>query len=275
MPIYFIGMGPSLKYLSLKALEALSKADLIIVDSYTSIVPDFSVEGLRKAIGYRSVEIFTASREGLEGESINKLIEVAGEKNVALLIPGDPFIATTHDAIRIEAIKAGVRIEVIHGVSIYSMAPSATGLQAYKFGKMVTLVYPRGSMPCSIIDVIYDNYSRGLHTLLLFDLKPEEGLVMRINEAVDVLLALEKHCNDTRNLGGMIGVLVAGLGTPNQFIKADLLEKLKDYSNAPLPQSLIIVSKLHPMELEALYYQCSLPKDLYDYLSNQLRRFIK
>ncbi|MEM4055213.1 MAG: diphthine synthase, partial [Desulfurococcaceae archaeon] len=73
----------------------------------------------------------------------------------------------------------------------------------------------------------------------------------------------------------MIGVLVAGLGTLDQFIKADLLEKLKDYSNAPLPQSLIIVAKLHPMELEALYYQCGLPKDLYDRLSNSMRRFIK
>lgn len=275
MPIYFVGMGPSLKYLSLKALEALSKADLIIIDSYTSIVPDFSVEDLRKAIGYRPVEITIAPREKLEGESIDKLIEVAREKNVALLVPGDPFIATTHDAIRVEALKAGVRVEVIHGVSVYSMAPSATGLQAYKFGKMITLVYPRGSMPCSIIDVIYDNYSRGLHTLLLFDLRLEEGLVMRINEAVDVLLALEQYCRGTRNLEGMIGVLMAGLGTSNQFIKADLLGKLKDYGNAPLPQSLAVVAKLHPMELEALYYQCGLPKDLYDYFSNMLGRFIK
>ncbi|MEM1750359.1 MAG: diphthine synthase [Desulfurococcaceae archaeon] len=275
MPIYFVGMGPSLKYLSLKAIEALSKADLIIVDSYTSIVPDFSIEELRKAIGHRPVEITVVPREGLEGESICRLIEVAREKSIALLVPGDPFIATTHDAIRIEALKAGVRVEVIHGVSVYSMAPSSTGLQAYKFGKMITLVYPRGSMPCSIIDVIYDNYSRGLHTLLLFDLKLEEGLVMRINEAVDVLLTLEQHCRGTRNLEGMIGVLVAGLGTLDQFIKADLLEKLKDYSNAPLPQSLIIVAKLHPMELEALYYQCGLPKDLYDRLSNSMRKFIK
>ncbi len=275
MPIYFVGMGPSLKYLSLKALEALSKADLIIVDSYTSIVPDFSIEGLKKAIGYRPVEVITASREELEGKSIGRLIELAREKNVALLVPGDPFIATTHDAIRVEALKAGVRVEVIHGVSIYSMAPSATGLQAYKFGKMITLVYPRGSVPCSIIDAIYDNYSRDLHTLLLFDIKLEEGLVMRINEAVNVLLSLEQHCRGVRSLGGMIGVLIAGLGTSDQFIKSDLLEKLKDYSNAPLPQSLVIVAKLHPMELEALYYQCGLPKDLYDCLSSSLKRLIK
>ena len=275
MPIYFVGMGPSLKYLSLKALEALVKADLIVVDSYTSVVPDFSVESLKEAIGCRPIEVVIASREDLEGESISRLIEVAREKNVALLVPGDPFIATTHDAIRVEALKAGVRVEVIHGVSIYSMAPSATGLQAYKFGKMTTLVYPRGLMPCSIIDVIYDNYSRDLHTLLLFDIKLEEGLVMRVSEAVDVLLALEQHCRGARRLGGMIGVLVAGLGTQEQFIKADLLENLKNYSNAPLPQSLIIVAKLHPMELEALHHQCGLPKDLYDYLSSSLKRFIK
>ncbi len=254
MALYFIGIGPSIDYLSVKALEILSRVDKVIVDTYTSIVDN--IDHIEDYIP-GSIEIVYARRKDLEGGSIDKIVEEALSKDIALLVPGDPFIATTHDAIRIEAVKKGVKVEVIYGVSIYSMAASATGLQAYKFGKTVTLVYPTSFKPYSVIETIYDNMDRGLHTLLLLDLKLEEGIAMTIPEAVEILLTLEKELNG-RRLPDAIAVGLAKLGTRDEKKVADYLRNLGNHDYPGPPHAIVIVGKLHPMEKEALETLCRL-----------------
>ncbi|WFO75149.1 diphthine synthase [Desulfurococcaceae archaeon MEX13E-LK6-19] len=271
MALYFIGLGLTIEHLSIGAINVLRRCSKIYVDSYTNIVPDFSLQKLKEIIG-DNVNILLAERKDLEGENIRKIIEEASIADIAILVPGDPFIATTHDAIRLEALEKGIEVHVIHGVSIYSVAPSATGLQAYKFGKTVTLVYPRNMKPYTTIEVIRENKQRGLHTLVLLDLKLEENIAMTINEAVDILITLEneycKEYNCKPILANTLAVGCAQLGTRNQFIRADYLYRLKEYKYPDPPHSIIIVGKTHPIELDILKYIGKMPDDVYKYFSS-------
>ncbi len=251
-------MGLSINHLTIEAIEWLKKADKIIIDSYTNIIPDFSVDKLFEIIGSRK-DIIIANRSMLEGASIKKIVEEARNLDLVILVPGDPFIATTHDAIRVEAIKHGVSVKTINGLSIYSLAPSRTGLQAYRFGKTVTLVYPESFKPYSTIETIYDNLSRNLHTLLLLDLKLEENKAMTINEAVDILMELD----EAKKLNNIIAVGLARIGCSDEKIQANRLLNLKKYTFPPPPHSLVIVAKPHPMELDSLRYLCNLPDEIY------------
>jgi len=263
MTLYFIGMGPSTEYISLKAMKILRTVDKVYIDAYTSVLPDFSIDFIMKYTK-RDAEIVVANRSVLEGKSIDFIVKEAREKNIAIIVPGDPFIATTHDAIRIEALAKGTDVKVVYGVSIYSLAPSATGLQAYRFGKTVTLVYPYGFKPYSVIETIYNNMDLRLHTLVLLDLKLEKGIAMTIKEAVEILLDLEIEYSGSNRLRNVVAVGLAQVGTENEYVRADLLPNLGNYDYPPPPHSIIIVADPHPMELEALHLICNLPQHIYE-----------
>ena len=267
MTLYFVGLGLSSGHLTLEARDVIDEADKIIIDTYTSIVHGFTPEQI-KILNPRA-ELVLARRKDLEGRSIKGIIEEAKRKNIVILVPGDPFIATTHDAIRIEALEQGVTVKTIHGISIYSVAASATGLQIYRFGKTVTLVYPEAFKPYSTIETIYENLTRNLHTLVLLDLKLEENKAMRIAEAVDILLELDEK----GILSKIIAVGLSRAGTAQQVIHADIFPGLKKYDYAGPPESIIIVAKPHPMELGALKLIGGLPDTVInkiDYIYSKL-----
>ncbi len=254
--LVFIGMGLSIKHITLEALEYLHRVEKVVIDTYTGFVPEADV--LFKEF-LRGKEVVYASRQDLEGASICKLVEEAKYRDIALLVPGDPFIATTHDAIRIEALKQGVKVVVVNGLSIYSLAASRTGLQAYRFGKTITLIYPDFSKPYSVVETIYDNLSRNLHTLLLLDFRRDEERYMSIVEAIDILIDLDER----GLLKNLIGVGLARIGTSEEFIVADKLIDLKNYEYPSPPHSIVVVAKPHPIELDNLRYLCNLPYTLY------------
>ncbi|MEM2744540.1 MAG: SAM-dependent methyltransferase, partial [Nitrososphaerota archaeon] len=125
MTLFFIGLGINgCKYLTLKGLEILKKSNKIFLDIYTSKINEKDIKELSKLI---SKEIIIANREMLENGAL-KIIEEAKDKNIAILIPGDPFIATTHISLKELAIERNIKIETIHGVSIVSAAISLSGL---------------------------------------------------------------------------------------------------------------------------------------------------
>ena len=246
--LVFVGLGYSTRHLTLEAIEELKTADMIYIDTYTSLYeePLAKIESLNNSAEYKY-----AKRQDLEGKAIEQIIEKAKTKKVVIAVPGDPFIATTHDAILSEAFKKGIKVKIVHGVSIITMAYSRLGLQSYRFGKHVTLVYPTYFKPYSTIEVIYDNLERNLHTLVLLDLRIEEGKAMSIGEAVDVLLDL-----DERNmLKEQTAIGIARLGWIDEKICYDTLSRLKQYIYPPPPHSIVITTKLSPVEEEILKYR--------------------
>ncbi len=69
-------------------------------------------------------------------------MQAAKVGKAVFLVPGDPFIATTHVTLRIDAEKQGIKTRIVHGTSIMSAIVSLSGLHNYKFGKTVTVPFP-------------------------------------------------------------------------------------------------------------------------------------
>jgi len=245
--LVFLGLGYSLRHLTSEALEELKTADVIYIDTYTSLYEDPYVKIAE--INPRA-ECIYASRRDLEGPSVNKVLEKASTKKVVIAVPGDPFIATTHDAILIEALKRGIHVKIVNGISFITMAYSRLGLQSYRFGKHVTLVYPKFFKPYSTIEVIYDNLSRNLHTIVLLELNIEESKAMTIQEAVEILLELDYE----RKLRSALALGIARLGWRDEKICGGLLPDVRKYEYPPPPHSIIVLGKLSPIEEEFFEY---------------------
>ena len=88
-------------------------------------------------------KVHVVSRRELEEENGAVILEAAKRGKAVFLVPGDPFIATTHVTLRIDAEKQGIKTRIIHGASIISAIISLSGLHNYKFGKTVTVPFPR------------------------------------------------------------------------------------------------------------------------------------
>src|SRR5438477_4412803 len=180
MVVTFIGLGLNdERGLTIEGLEEARRSSNVFAEFYTNIMPGLDRKKLELLLGKRIVEV---SRVQLEDEGGKQIVEAVEMGRVAFLVPGDPMIATTHVSIRLELAKKGVPSRIIHGPSITSAVCGATGLQSYKFGKSVTLPHESG-VPGSVLDTLRDNGKRGLHTLLLLDVRPEQSKQLTIGEA--------------------------------------------------------------------------------------------
>src|SRR6266849_9784237 len=241
------------KGITLEGLEEARRADSAYAEFYTNIMPNLDLKLLEREIG-KKIEVL--NRNDLEDEGGGKLLRAASKERVAFLVPGDPLIATTHISLRLTLAKMGVPSRVVHAPSIVSAICGATGLQSYKFGKSVTV--PRDQpLPKSVLDTISDNNGRGLHTLILLDVQAGKTSQMTIRDA------LAKMTTADPRLETQLAVGVARLGSRDEKVKASRMKTLveEDFGNGP--HSIVVVSKLHFMEKEALELLCGAsPNDL-------------
>ncbi|HIH19282.1 TPA: diphthine synthase [Candidatus Micrarchaeota archaeon] len=187
--LYLVGLGISdEKGTSLQGLQKLKECWKIYAESSANLLPEGTLARLEKLVG-KPIEIL--SREQVEGEK--EILQSASSAPTALVVSGDPMIATTHISLVLAAKKKGIQTEIIHASSILSAAIGESGLQAYKFGKTTTLAYWRENYkPMAAYDTIAENLSRGLHTLLLLDIDEKLG-PMPPSEAARILLEMEKQ----------------------------------------------------------------------------------
>ena len=243
--LYLISLGLSdEKDMSLRALEAAKKCDVLYIEFYTTKM-ETDIKKLSRLIGKEVTEI---ERKDLEEDS-GKLIEEAKEKDVAVFVGGDALSATTHLSLIQDAKKSGVKIKIIHSSSIFS-AIGETGLHLYKFGAATTLVYPeKNYFPTSCYDTILKNKKVGLHTLILLDIKP--GRCMTVKEGLEVLLNIEKQKNKKLISENTFFVAASNLGSDKQKIKYG---KVKDLlkENFGTPAVLVLCGELHFSEKEFL-----------------------
>ncbi len=258
--LIFVGLGLyGCLDISLRGLEEIRKADYVFAEFYTSLMPEFNIEDFEKISGKN---LTIVSRKNLEDEDGEIILDKARDARVILLVPGDPLIATTHLAIRIRAEKMGIKTKVIHGSSIVSAAMGLSGLQNYRFGKSVTIPFPENNrMSRTPYMVIAENMSRNLHTLCFLDIRAEESKYMTINEALKILLELER--NNKRNIISeeSLAVGVARAGSEDVIVKADSFRNLMNFNFGAPPHSLVIPAKrLHFMEAEALITLADAPE---------------
>lgn len=257
--LVFVGMGLNdEKGISLNGIEEAKTADQVFIELYTNLLPDFSLTNLEKLVEKR---VHVLSRHNLEDENGKVVIDSAQNGKVVFLIPGDPFIATTHVTLRIEALKHKIRTRVVHGASIISAIIGSSGLHNYKFGKTVTIPFSENFSETPY-NVITQNRQFGLHTLCLLDLKAEENRFLTIREALSLLKGIEEKKRKGVITGDSFAVGLARAGSHTPSLKADSVSALLSFDFGAPPMSLIFPGKLHFMEAEALIWFADAPEKI-------------
>jgi len=153
-----------------KGLDIVKRASRVYLEAYTSILlVDQSV--LQETYYGRSITV--ADREMVESSS-GEILRDAQTEDVAFLVVGDPFGATTHTDLVLRARELSIPVRSVPNASILS-GIGACGLQLYNFGQTVSMVFFTDHWrPSSFYDRIKENRDIGLHTLVLLDIKVKE-----------------------------------------------------------------------------------------------------
>lgn len=249
MALHLVGLGlHDVTDVTVKGLERIRAADAVYAEFYTAILTGTPHAELEKFLG-RPVKVL--DRLGVE-KGAKQLVEEARTRNVVLLTAGDPLTATTHTDILVRARSEGVPIHVVHAPSIYSAAPGLLGLQHYKFGRTTTLVRPeRNWSPTSPFDAIAENHARGLHTLVLLDIKADENYYMTANEGLAVLLDLATRTGNTWFGPSTQAGVVARAGSDQGRVVTGVIDKLRTQDFGKPLHCIVIPGNLHDVEQAA------------------------
>jgi diphthine synthase len=237
------------KDLSLRAIEEARDCDKLYAELYTMKLAT-TLEALTNIIGK---PIYHLRRGDLE-ENADMIIEEAQTMHVGVLIGGDCLSATTHTGLVIEATAKGIKVNIIHGSSIFS-AIAETGLSLYKFGRVVTLPFEEKGPVDTTLRYISENQEQGLHSLILLDLDNEADKYMTVNQALIRLF----------DAGFNVEALVIGvarLGSKGSNIRAGSAREVALINFGDPPHSLIIPGRLHFLEEDALKSFASCPPDI-------------
>ena len=198
----------------------------------------------------------------------DEILQDADTEDVAFLVVGDPFSATTHTdlALRCRQHDPQIPTRTLPNASILT-AVGATGLSLYNFGQTVSMVFFTESWkPSSFYDRIAENASLGLHTLVLLDIKVKEpdlqalarGQIiyekprfMTVAQCASQMLEVEEEQQQGICRQERLAVGVARLGSEDQQIVSGTLEELSQADlGQPLHSLVLCGRKMHEMEWE-------------------------
>jgi len=257
MALYLIGLGLGNEQdITLNGLEAIKRCKKIYLDTYTSKLAQFNIAAMEKLYGKK---IIIAGRKKVEEDAL--FLDEAKNQDIALLIIGSPFSATTHIELLLQAHKRKIPIHVIENASVLTVV-GVTGLFLYKFGKTATILFPTKHIDkpyelyqdlgkpsatsfdtqhiTSPYEVYRQNQQAGLHTLFLLDI--EEDKMMTVREGLDSLLQ--------QGLPKKTSVVGCGaLGSDKPEIRVGAADTL---ALTKFPQCFVIPSNLNFKEEETL-----------------------
>ncbi|XP_055995104.1 diphthine methyl ester synthase [Sorex fumeus] len=273
--LYLIGLGlGDAKDITVKGLEIVRRCSRVYLDAYTSILT-VGQDVLEEFYGRK---LILADRE--EVEQADNILKDADTSDVAFLVVGDPFGATTHSDLVLRAMKLGIPYRVIHNASIMN-AVGCCGLQLYNFGETVSIVFWTDTWrPESFFDKVKKNRQNGMHTLCLLDIKVKEQSMenlikgrkiyeppqyMSVNQAARQLLEIVQN----QRLQGeepaiteeTLCVGLARVGAEDQKIASGTLKQMCTVDlGGPLHSLIITGGTMHPLEMEMLS-QFSIPEN--------------
>lgn len=261
---YIIGLGlGDCKDVTVKGLEIIKKCDKVYLESYTSIL-NGGKEALEEFYGK---ELIVADRYLVE-EGADNILDNANLTDVAFLVVGDPFGATTHTDLALRAKEKNINVQVVHNASIMN-AVGCCGLQLYSFGETISIPYwTEDWTPDSFFDKISTNFKNNLHTLCLLDIKVKEPTLesltkkkkqympprfMSVSEAAKQLIQIIENRNESVITQHCLCIGLARVGSETQQIVACSLQQISGYDLGGPLHSLVIASpSLHPLENEYL-----------------------
>ncbi|XP_029939360.1 diphthine methyl ester synthase [Salarias fasciatus] len=265
--LYLIGLGlGDAADITVKGLQAVKSCSRVYLEAYTSIL----TVGKEALEDFYGKPLILADRDLVE-QGADEILKDADVTDVAFLVVGDPFGATTHSDLVLRAVNAGIPYKVIHNASIMN-AVGCCGLQLYNFGETVSFVFWTETWrPESFYDKICKNRTAGLHTLCLLDIKVKEQSVenmmrgrkiyepprfMTVQQAADQLIQIvQRRRGEGEELGvteDTVCVGVARLGADDQAVRVGTLRQLVSCDlGAPL-HSMVVTGRLHPLEVDML-----------------------
>ncbi|KAG6517251.1 probable diphthine methyl ester synthase [Zingiber officinale] len=266
--LYIIGLGlGDERDITLRGLEAVRSCDKVYVEAYTSLLSfGLASDGLSRMEKLYGKDIVVADREMVE-EHADAILREASDSNVAFLVVGDPFGATTHTDLVVRAKKIGLEVRVIHNASVMN-AIGICGLQLYRYGETVSIPFFTDTWrPDSFYPKIHRNRQLGLHTLCLLDIRVKEPSFeslcrgkkcyeppryMQIHTAINQLLEIEESNGKSAYDAETWCVGIARLGYEDQKIVAGSMKDLLDVDFGLPLHCLVIVGETHPVEEEML-----------------------
>ena len=175
--LFLVGLGlGGAEDITLRGLNCIKRCSRVFLEAYTATIPFIATSSaeeeesdgergaaataraLEEAYGLDAGVIRLADREMVEcGCEEEMLAPCSRGEDVALLVVGDPFSATTHTDLQLRAAAAGVPVEVVHNASVMT-AVGACGLQLYRFGETISIVFFTDTWrPDSFYDKIKSN----------------------------------------------------------------------------------------------------------------------
>lgn len=265
MVCYFIGLGLGSKEdITLRGLGIIKRCKKVLLEHYTAIFIDTNIKDLMKFYG---IEILFADRTLVE-EKNEKILNFCKNIDIAFLVIGDPFCATTHSDLLLRiSQKKGLKLKIIHNSSIINSI-ACCGLQLYQFGQ--TISFPLWTdiwRPSSFYFKIKKNLICRSHTLCLLDIKMKEfkkstnslkkkmyklPRYMTIRDSLEQLLIIEREKKLNLINSNLLIIGLSRIGNHTEVIKSNMLKFLITEDFGPPLHSLIVVGKIHVLEEEVL-----------------------
>lgn len=207
--------------------------------------------------------VIVADREMVESSS-DEILEGADKLDIAFLVVGDPFGATTHTDLVLRAQELSIPTKSIPNASILN-AIGATGLQLYNFGQTVSMVFFTDTWkPASFYDRIRENATIGLHTLVLLDIKVKEQSLenmargrkiyeppryMTVSQCAQQMLEIEEDKKEGVYHEDSLAIGCARVGADDQKFACGTLRELSDVDlGAPLHSLVLLGKRAHELE---------------------------
>jgi len=253
-------------------MEILKNSDIVYVERFTGFISDEFVNNLsdilRNTSGSRStndIEIKFIKRWFIEDG--RKILENAQNSNVCILVYGDPLVATTYNELLVRAKKQSIEFKVVHSSSGILSLMGESGLQPYKFGKMVTMMDdPMSSI--TVYNTIYENMCLGLHTLILTEYNNDDGknnfqsssnpFFLSPSRVIDLLLEREKEIKLLNFSVETYGLVATKIGHKESTFSSGTIKSLLKLEYSGGPNSIIIPGKLHFTEVDSIRYLTSM-----------------
>mgnify|MGYP001626209688 CR=1 FL=1 len=235
------GLGVSPRSTAPLSLLERCRGARTYLDVYTTYMDEEEIVWLEEALG-----AIRAGREDLE--SPEKILGEASTGDVCLLVYGDPYIATTHQSLRVMAMRRGIPVRTIYSSSFINAVLGECGLHAYKLGFIGSIL--RGDVGSR--NYVYRQVGRTLelrrHSVII-----PTGYNGSLGDLFEDLSAAERNFKEGFFSDDTYLIAVSRAGKDDQRIVAGTLGELaKDKPQIKEPFSLVVPGELHFTEEEAL-----------------------
>jgi len=243
----FVGLGLGAKGITLEGVEEMIAADVIFLEYYTTPHEPQLLRQVQVATGKNFTIV---DRQFVEDGS--KILSGAEGEKVVLAVLGDPMIATTHNELRVRAIRRGIETRVVHSATIASAAASASGLHSYKFSRTVTVTREAVGKLTQAYHILHQNLLEGAHTLLLLEYDVQSGQGVTPADAFAGLLLAEANFKRRVVSEDTFAIMLSRLGREDSALAAGSFSELSRRDAGMPPHCIIIPGKLHFTEAEAI-----------------------